>query len=117
MAMDSTAVTPRAVTVARAKPRLLYIDNVRMVLITLVVAGHLAVTYGVIGDWYYKEKGPTSDIFMFVAIPLGAILTASLLGLFALIAGYFTPRAYDRKGGVALFARSGEAPAYSTCDI
>jgi glucans biosynthesis protein C len=78
--------------------RLLYIDNIRLTLITLVVVGHLAITYMGLGDWYYKEAGSVSDIFKILLIPFGAILSASLLGLFSLIAGYFTPRPYDRKG-------------------
>ena len=85
-------------SVAPSKPRLAYIDNIRTVLIALVVVGHLAITYGGEGDWYYKEQGQVSDIFSILALPFGAILMASLLGLFSLIAGYFTAPAYDRKG-------------------
>ncbi len=81
-----------------ASRRLLYVDNLRWVLISLVVVGHLAITYGFEGDWYYKEPGETSEIFMIVLLPLAAIGYASLLGLFSLIAGYFTAPAYDRKG-------------------
>ena len=84
----------------RAAPRLLYIDNIRLTLITLVVIGHLAITYTGQGDWYYKEAGEVSDIFIILMLPFGGIAAASLLGLFSLIAGYFTPRAYDRKGPV-----------------
>ena len=78
--------------------RLLYIDNIRLTLITLVVVGHLAITYSGQGDWYYKEPGEVSDLFVILLLPFAAIAAASLLGLFSLIAGYFTPRAYDRKG-------------------
>ncbi len=78
--------------------RLLYIDNIRLTLITLVVVGHLAITYTGQGEWYYKEAGEVSDIFIILMLPFGAIAAASLLGLFTLIAGYFTPHAYDRKG-------------------
>ena len=63
-----------------------------------VVVGDLAITYGFEGDWYYKEPGETSEYFMIVLLPLAAIGYASLLGLFSLIAGYFTAPAYDRKG-------------------
>jgi peptidoglycan/LPS O-acetylase OafA/YrhL len=78
--------------------RLLYIDNLRWVLITLVVVGHLTSTYGMGGLWYYKEAGQVSPIFTIIMVCVDAILLASLMALFALIAGYFTPRAYDRKG-------------------
>jgi fucose 4-O-acetylase-like acetyltransferase len=81
-----------------AKSRLLYIDNLRTALISLVVVGHLAITYGGIGDWYYREQGASSGLFPILAITIGAILMAFLLGLFSLIAGYFTVPAFDRKG-------------------
>jgi fucose 4-O-acetylase-like acetyltransferase len=83
---------------ASASRRLLYIDNLRWVLISLVVMGHLAITYGVEGDWYYKEPGAVSEVFAIIALPIAAVLYASLLGLFVLIAGYFTPPAHDMKG-------------------
>jgi len=76
----------------------LYIDNVRTALITLVVLCHLAITYGAEGAWYYSEAGEESTVALIILMPLLAIGAAFLLGLFFLIAGYFTPRAYDRKG-------------------
>jgi glucans biosynthesis protein C len=99
MSTAAGAVLPQEAAIAPARPRLLFIDNVRTVLITLVVVGHLAITYGGgFGEWYYKESGTASDIFTIIMLLLAAILYASLLGLFCFIAGYFTPRAYDRKG-------------------
>jgi glucan biosynthesis protein C len=80
------------------KARLLYIDNVRTSLITLVVLCHLAVTYGAEGAWYYSEAGEMSTAAFIFIMPLLAIGVAFSLGLFFMIAGYFTPRAYDRKG-------------------
>jgi len=80
------------------KSRLLYIDNVRTALITLVVLCHLAITYGAEGAWYYSEGGEESAVAFILIMPLLAIGAAFLLGLFFMIAGYFTPRAYDRKG-------------------
>lgn len=87
---------------AEAKPaggsRLLYLDNIRTMLIVLVILGHLAMTYGAEGDWYYKEAGQGSDITFLVLLPLAAVGVAFMMGLFFFIAGYFTPRACDRKG-------------------
>jgi len=84
--------------VAPAPSRLLFVDNLRTALIALVVAGHLAITYGGVGDWYYREQGERSGLFPILAIPSGAFLMAFLLGLFSLMAGYFTVPAFDRKG-------------------
>lgn len=39
-------------------PRLLFIDNLRWLMIILVVIMHLNVTYSSLGSWYYVEKRP-----------------------------------------------------------
>ncbi|MGE5532341.1 MAG: acyltransferase family protein [Bacteroidota bacterium] len=96
--MTAVSVAQPQIPSVSASRRLLYIDNLRWVLISLVVMGHLAITYGVVGEWYYKEPGTVSEVFAILALPIAAVLYASLLGLFALIAGYFTPPAYDKKG-------------------
>jgi glucan biosynthesis protein C len=94
----STTAQPAAAEVRSAtRPRLLYIDNVRTALITLVVLGHVAIMYGAEGDWYYHEAGEESTVAFIIFMPLLAIGAAFLLGLFFMIAGYFAPRAYDRK--------------------
>jgi glucan biosynthesis protein C len=81
-----------------AKPRLYYLDNIRTVLITAVVLGHLSVTYGVDADWTYYEGGEVNPIVSILQILALAIAVGFALGLFFLIAGYFTPPAYDRRG-------------------
>jgi len=60
------------------------------------------VTYVDAGWWYYKESNPTdpsSYIFLLLLVSIGGIFQTSLLGLFFLLGGYFTPNSYDRKGG------------------
>ncbi len=37
------------------KTRLYFIDNLRILLITLVAMLHLAITYGAVGSWYYRN--------------------------------------------------------------
>ena len=84
---------------SRCQTRMLYIDNIRVLLISLVIVGHLAITYGApMGAWYYREKGEAGPVFAIATIFLLGIGSSFLLGLFYLIAGYFTPRPYDRKG-------------------
>jgi glucan biosynthesis protein C len=91
----SVAVTSKAT----GKTRLLYIDNMRVLLISLVIVGHMAITYGApMGVWYYREQGEVGPVFAIATIFLLGIGASFLLGLFYLIAGYFTPRPYDRKG-------------------
>ncbi len=82
-----------------ARGRLLYLDNMRVGLITLVIVGHIAITYGApIGDWYYREEGELGIAFAIVTTLLLGLGASFLLGLFYMIAGYFTPRPYDLKG-------------------
>ncbi|MCX6028959.1 MAG: acyltransferase [Chloroflexi bacterium] len=84
---------------AAGKARLLYLDNLRVGLITLVIVGHMAITYGApLGDWYYSEPGEVGAAFAILTMLLLGIGSAFLLGLFYMIAGYLTPRPYDRKG-------------------
>ena len=81
-----------------ARPRMIYLDNLRMALITLVVLGHLAVTYGADFSWYYYEGGEVSSVVYLLVAMAAAIGIGFSMGLFFMIAGYFTPPAYDRKG-------------------
>jgi len=59
------------------------------------------VTYGGTGGWYYIEAPPidlSSVIFFTTLSSIGGLFQASLMGLFFLMGGYFTPKSYDRKG-------------------
>lgn len=78
--------------------RLLYIDNIRWLMIVLVVLIHLNCTYGNIGRWYYLEPGPV-DVFSRTFFSLfGCFTQAYFMGFLFLIAGFFVPGACDRKG-------------------
>ncbi|UCD71729.1 MAG: acyltransferase family protein, partial [Syntrophobacterales bacterium] len=78
-------------------PRLFYLDNLRILLIVLVVLHHLAITYGAPGDWPYRESQPdmlTSIVFALFT----ALNQAFMMGFFFMMSGFFTPGSYDRKG-------------------
>jgi len=80
------------------RTRLYFIDNLRILLISLVAMIHLSITYGGAGSWYYKEVGEP-DAVSFVALCWhNATVQSFSMGLFFMIAGYFTPGSYDRKG-------------------
>ncbi|TDQ47190.1 acyltransferase family protein [Actinorugispora endophytica] len=79
------------------RERILFYDNLRVVLTVLVILHHVAVTYGNIPVWFYTE--PAQD-------PSGGLLDllvvfnqAFFMGFFFLISGCFVPGAHDRKGG------------------
>ena len=93
----ATEVAPALQNGASHSHRMLYVDNLRILLISMVIVVHLGVTYGAVGSWYYHD--PVTNL------PTGIVLTtltgicmASGMGFFFLIAGYFTPGSYDRKG-------------------
>jgi fucose 4-O-acetylase-like acetyltransferase len=78
--------------------RLVYLDNIRVALITLVVVGHIAIMYGAPGAWFYYEVETTTPIVGVLFTFLLGIGASFLLGLFFYMAAYLTPPAYERKG-------------------
>ncbi|MFX0075673.1 MAG: acyltransferase family protein, partial [Candidatus Hermodarchaeota archaeon] len=88
-------------TAESKKTRLLFLDNIKVLFSILVIFQHARVTYGGTGWWYYIESVPTdifSVIFFTTLSSIGGLFQASLMGLFFLLGGYFTPKSYDRKG-------------------
>jgi len=63
----------------------------------MVILWHMAVTYGAPGFWPYQESQP-DEITVLAFTLFSAINGPYVLGFFFMIAGYFTPGAYDRKG-------------------
>ena len=80
------------------KGRQLYIDNLRLLMIVFVVMHHLAVTYSGFGSFYYTESGHLDTLstlwFMFYL----SFQQGYFMGFLFLIAGYFVPGSYERKG-------------------
>lgn len=75
--------------------RLYYLDNLKVLLIGLVIMHHVGQAYGATGgSWAYAYPGDRvkelSHLFRFDA--------AFFMGLFFFISGYFLPRSYDRHG-------------------
>ena len=80
------------------KDRLLYLDNLRLMVITFVVMHHLAVTYSGFGDWYYIQ-GAHLDMLSTVWFAFYLSFQQSyFMGFMFMIAGYFVAGSYDRKG-------------------
>lgn len=73
------------------------LDRLKAGLTLLVVFHHTAITYGGAGGWFYREltqsDRPSSILLTFFC----AINQAYFMGLFFLIAGYFTPRSLEHK--------------------
>ena len=84
--------------VTRETTRLYFIDHLRAALIILVVLHHVALVYGGIQPFYYLEP-PVNNLPAFL-VPMAFVLMnqAWFMGALFLIAGFFTPDSFDRKG-------------------
>ena len=80
-----------------AKPRILYIDNLRIVLTFLVVLHHWTIANGAPGDWYYDENN-LSGIGQLLLSIFVATNQAFFMGFFFFISAYFIPRSLEKKG-------------------
>lgn len=80
--------------------RLYFIDNLRWFVIIIVVFVHTTVTYSHIGGWYYYENQVDSlDVLSkLVSVIFNTFSQAYFMGFLFLLAGYFVPLSYDKKG-------------------
>ncbi len=76
----------------------LYVDRLRTVLTALVVVFHCAITYGASGSWFYQEIRPSGAASSLLLTLFTATNQAYFMGVFFLLAGYFTPGSLERKG-------------------
>ena len=83
----------------RKPSRLFFIDNMRGFLAILVVLHHVALVYGASLQGYYYVEPPFTDPVGFVTLLVFGVVNQSwFMGAFFLLAGYFTPGSYNRKG-------------------
>ncbi len=83
--------------VAERPKKILYIDHLKVVVITLVVLHHTFITYGAPGDWYYSQK----TTLVGAIIPMTLFVTinqAFFMGFFFFLSAYFIPTSYKKKG-------------------
>ena len=92
-------------TIVPEKKRHIFLDNLKIFFVILVIFMHVLVTYGGQGSWYYNatlnESYPVdlvTMITMYMIAGISAIFLPSIMGLFFLMGGFFTPKSYDRKG-------------------
>lgn len=77
--------------------RLTYIDNIRILLISLVILHHLAVSYSAQGTWYHSH-GNATGITSLIFSGFLAFNQSFFMGFLFMISAYFTPASYDKKG-------------------
>lgn len=80
------------------KSRIFFIDNISLIMIIIVVLVHTSVTYSGIGDWYYIENKSVDTVSKIIFAIFNTFSQAYFMGFLFLIAGYFIPKAYDKKG-------------------
>jgi glucans biosynthesis protein C len=104
----STPVSPSAMavpltdvqssTTRSEATRLTFIDNIRWVMIMLVLSMHAAVTYSGHGSWYVTEPAKLGVLQDLTFLTYQELLQSFFMGFLFFIAGYFVPGAYDKKG-------------------
>ncbi len=88
-----------------AKPRIEYVDNLRIYLTIIVILHHLMITYGAPGGWYYREfEYSQLDIFSLTSLVLiTAVNQAYFMGFFFFISGYFSAKSLTSKTPTRFF--------------
>ena len=79
------------------KPKILYIENLRIVLSVLVVIVHVACSYGGPGGWSYTERGAGLATVLPLTV-LNATSQSFFMGMFFLFGAYFTHLSFQKKG-------------------
>ena len=84
------------------KTRLSYLDNLRSMVIILVIAMHTAVTYSGLGDWYYVEGSYEKlDIFELVFFAFyQSFLQAWFMGILFFISAYWATKSLAKHGAL-----------------
>jgi glucan biosynthesis protein C len=95
--LQSTEKSPVPLATGRTS-RLFFIDHLRAALVILVVLHHLAIVYGEGVSFYYVEPPNKDSLTYLVLLVFVLVNQAWFMGTFFLLAGYFTPGSYDRKG-------------------
>lgn len=82
--------------------RFIGLDHLRIFLIILVLLHHTAITYGAGGSWYFEDVDKSQMTVTTVILTIFTAVNQSFfMGLFFFLSGYFTPKSYDRKGGLS----------------
>jgi glucan biosynthesis protein C len=79
--------------------RLFFVDHLRVALVILVVLHHVAAVYGgTVPFFYYVEPPINEPLAGLVLLAFQLFNQAWFMGALFLLAGYFTPGSFDRKG-------------------
>jgi peptidoglycan/LPS O-acetylase OafA/YrhL len=93
-----TAEKNQGKAVAAETTRIFFLDHLRAALVILVVLHHVALVYGAGAPFYYVEPPLTDPLAYLVLLVFVLFNQAWFMSALFLIAGYFTPGSYERKG-------------------
>src|ERR1700709_1295300 len=79
------------------KPKIAYIDRLKVILTALVILHHTFITYGAPGGWYYFQK-TTSEAAKIPMTLFVAVNQAFFMGFFFFLSAYFIRPSYEKKG-------------------
>jgi peptidoglycan/LPS O-acetylase OafA/YrhL len=75
-----------------------YVDNLRLLLIVLVLGTHSAITYSGLGSWYYTQPLPLSVASRFSFLMLEVFFQAFFMDALFMLAGYFAAASLSKRG-------------------
>ena len=87
--------------------RIAWIDNLRTLMIVLVVNMHACVTYSHVGGWYRMEDPEPAMPVKIAFILWQGHLQAFFMGLLFFLAGVFAHRSLERRGAGAFLKERG----------
>ncbi len=94
---QATENSVQSVTTGQSS-RLFFIDYLRAALVILVVLHHLAIVYGEGISFWYVDPPKGESLAGFALVLFVLFNQAWFMGALFLLAGYFTPASFDRKG-------------------
>ncbi|WP_133127861.1 acyltransferase family protein [Legionella nagasakiensis] len=80
--------------------RLAYLDHLKWALIILVLAHHVGIAFGGMGEWYYIVPQRPSPISFYWLTWFLALNQSFFMGFFFFISALFTPLSFDKKGQI-----------------
>ncbi|MCE7063170.1 acyltransferase [Dyadobacter sp. CY343] len=95
--------TQSALIPEHPKGKIVYIDNLKVLLTAVVIVHHALVTYGAPGGWYYYEKSELQG----AVIPMTMVVSVDqsfFMGFFFFLSALFIPASLKRKG-TAVFVK------------
>ena len=81
-----------------ASTRMVFFDNLRVLMMVVVIGHHVGQAYGPIGGWWPVQEPNQAAILD----PFFMVNRSFGMSLFFMIAGFFTARSYERGGLMAL---------------